>query len=144
MRTILLAVLATLGLGLLQPAAALERIAAPAGAAVYFIGLADGDVVPPQFVVRFGLRGLGVAPAGIDVRDTGHHHLLINLQELPPLNLPLPASEQVVHFGGGQTEAAITLAPGVYTLQLLLGDYRHVPHDPPVISELITITVEAP
>jgi hypothetical protein len=144
MRIILLVMLSALGFGQLQPAVALERIAAPAAASVYFIGLADGDVVPPEFVVRFGLRGLGVAPAGIDVPDTGHHHLLINLPELPPLNRPLPASEQVVHFGGGQTEAAITLAPGVYTLQLLLGDYRHVPHDPPVISELITITVEAP
>jgi len=144
MRSILLAMLSALGLGLLQPAIALERIAAPAGAAVYFIGLADGDVVPPEFVVRFGLRGLGVAPAGIDVRDTGHHHLLINLEQLPPLDSPLPASAQIMHFGGGQTEAVITLAPGVYTLQLLLGDYRHVPHDPPVISEAITITVEAP
>lgn len=115
---------------------------APDGAAVYFITPQDGDVVGPTFTVRFGLRGMGVAPAGVDQPHTGHHHLLIDLDEEVALNLPLPATDQVRHFGGGQTEAEVTLPPGSHTLQLMLGNYLHVPHDPPVRSETITVTVE--
>ena len=92
-------------------------------------------------LVQFGLLGMGVAPAGIDQLHTGHHHLLINVETMPALDAPLPATDQVVHFGKGQTEALIELLPGEHTLQLVLGDYLHRPHDPPLISETVTITV---
>jgi hypothetical protein len=123
---------------------ALERRPAPEGAEVYFIQPRDGDVLPPGPVkVKFGLRGMGVAPAGIDFKHTGHHHLLVDLDELPDFDRPIPADERHVHFGLGQTETTIELAPGTRTLQLLLGDWLHIPHDPPVLSERITITVTA-
>lgn len=115
---------------------------APEGAQVYFIGLEDGAKVPQTFTVKFGLSGMGVAPAGVNVDNTGHHHLLIDLEELPDLTKPLPANDNVRHFGKGQTETTITLAPGKHTLQLLLGNYVHVPHDEPVMSEKITVIVE--
>lgn len=112
-------------------------------AEVYFISPADGDVVPGTFTVRFGLKGMGVAPAGVDKEGTGHHHLLIDVADDEiPLDQPLPANEHFVHFGGGQTETSVTLTPGVHTLKLLLGNYLHVPHDPPVMSKTITVTVE--
>lgn len=117
------------------------RSPAPAGAAVYFIAPADGAVVDNPVEVKFGLRGMGVAPAGVDMENTGHHHLLIDLDAIPDPDLPLPATDQVVHFGKGQTETTLTLAPGQHTLQLVLGNHLHVPHDPPVASERITITV---
>ena len=127
---------------LAAPAAAeLPRQPAPEGAAVYFIAPADGAVVSSPVTVKFGLRGMGVAPAGLDHPHTGHHHLLIDAPEVD-MGLPLPKTEQIRHFGGGQTEAAVELAPGAHTLQLLLGDYLHIPHDPPVASETVTITVE--
>ena len=91
--------------------------------------------------VRFGLRGMGIAPAGIEMANTGHHHLLIDTGP-PPFNQPIPADANHVHFGKGQTEAVVTLAPGRHTLQLLLADHRHIPHDPPVMSKPITITVK--
>jgi hypothetical protein len=91
--------------------------------------------------VRFGLRGMGIAPAGIAMENTGHHHLLIDA-EPPPFNLPVPADANHVHFGKGQTEATVTLAPGRHRLQLLLADHLHVPHDPPVVSRPVTITVK--
>lgn len=97
---------------------------------------------PPDFTVKFGLVGMGIAPAGVDKDNTGHHHLLIDLAELPPLTEPLPATEQIKHFGGGQTETQISLAPGEHSLQLVLGNYTHVPHDNPVVSEPVTITVK--
>jgi hypothetical protein len=115
---------------------------APEGAEVYFITPRDGYVVSNPVTVRFGLVNMGVAPAGQAVTNTGHHHLLIDLDEPPPLDQPLPMNEQVVHFGGGQTETIIELAPGTHTLQLLVGDHAHIPHEPPVISPKITITVE--
>lgn len=109
---------------------------------LYFISPTDGDTVSGEFKLQFGLRGMGVAPAGVDADNTGHHHLLIDMDTLPPMDAPLPKSDQVRHFGGGQTETTLSLAPGKHTLQLLLGNFSHVPHDPPVMSERITITVE--
>lgn len=122
---------------------------APEGAAVYFVNLSDGDTVESPISVVFGLRGMGVAPAGIEADATGHHHILINrppLGEGPDgaeeMNMTLPADENHKHFGGGQTEASLELDPGMHTLQLVLADQDHVPHDPPVVSEVISITVE--
>ncbi|MFM8356297.1 MAG: DUF4399 domain-containing protein [Gammaproteobacteria bacterium] len=120
---------------------ALPRSPAPAGASLYFISPKAGAIVAPTFTVRFGLRGMGVAPAGIERDNTGHHHILIDVAELPPMDLPLPASENIVHFGAGQTETQLTLKPGTHTLQLVLGNHLHIPHDPPVVSDKITITV---
>lgn len=118
------------------------RTPAPEDAAVYIISPLDGATVSNPVTVRFGLSGMGVAPAGTDRNNTGHHHLLIDLAEVPALDKPLPADAQHVHFGGGQTETTIELAPGKHTLQLLLGDMTHVPHDPAVVSQKITITVQ--
>ena len=114
---------------------------APAGAEVYFISPADGDVVQGPVTVRFGLRNMGVAPAGVQVPDTGHHHLLVDA-DLPPAGQPIPNDERHRHFGKGQTETVLELAPGPHTLQLLLGDFAHVPHDPPIASKKISITVK--
>ena len=107
---------------------------------LYFIEPADGTEIRGPVKVVFGLRGMGVAPAGIQREGTGHHHLLIDT-ELPPLDQPVPADDQHRHFGGGQTETLLELAPGTHTLQLLLGDFAHRPHDPAVTSARITITV---
>ena len=127
----------------LSPALAGET-PAPEGAKVYFIGLEDGQTVSSPVTIRFGLSGMGVAPAGVDDKpNTGHHHLIINERiEGEELNEPIPADEQHVHFGGGQTETTIELPPGTHTLQLVLADWSHIPHDPPVMSERITITVK--
>jgi hypothetical protein len=121
--------------------AALPRTASPPGAEVYIISPKNGATVKSPVRVQFGLRGMGVAPAGIKFDNTGHHHLLIDSD--PPANLaaPLPASDKLLHFGKGQTETSVPLAPGKHTLQLLLGDQNHVPHDPPVISKKVTVTV---
>ncbi len=110
-------------------------------AEVYFLSPADGDVIEGEVLVQFGLKGMGVTAAGYDAPNTGHHHLLIDMHELPDLRLPLPRSEQLRHFGGGQTEAVIQLSPGTHTLQLVLGNYLHIPHDPAVVSNKITIEV---
>ena len=133
----------------LPPLAQAGDTRSPPGAASYFVNLADGDVVTSPLKVVFGLSGMGVAPAGIEVENTGHHHLLI---DRPPLgqgedgteefDSNLIADEHNVHFGKGQTETVIELAPGSHTLQLVLGDANHIPHDPPVMSAVITITVE--
>lgn len=109
---------------------------------MYIISPQDGEVVPKTFTVRFGLSNMGVAPAGVDFPNAGHHHLLIDVGELPDLTLPIPAGENHVHFGLGQTEAKVTLAPGEHRLQLLLGNHLHIPHDPPVMSEVITVVVK--
>lgn len=122
--------------------AATPRTPAPEGASVYFIEPANGASVAGPVNVRFGLKGMGVAPAGTDAPDTGHHHLLVDVAELPGLDAPLPATDNIRHFGKGQTETEISLPPGQHTLQLLLGDKNHVPHQPPVLSEKITITVQ--
>ena len=122
-------------------AADMPRQPAPEGAEAYIISPEDGATVSSPVTVVFGLRGMGVAPAGVQQANTGHHHLLIDTQA-PSLSMPLPATEQVVHFGAGQTETQIDLAPGEHTLQLILGDHLHIPHNPPVTSEVVTITVE--
>jgi len=118
-----------------------ERSPSPAGAEVYIISPKDGAKVSSPVVVQFGLKGMGIAPAGMKFDNTGHHHLLIDTDAPTDLTAPLPASDKVVHFGKGQTETKVTLTPGKHTLQLLLGDYSHVPHNPAVISKKITITV---
>ena len=115
---------------------------APADAKVYIISPQDGDTLAQTFTVLFGLSGMGVTPAGIDKEGTGHHHLLINVEELPDMSKPLPSSENVIHFGGGQTETEVTLPPGKHTLQLVMGNYLHIPHKNPVLSEKITVVVE--
>ena len=112
------------------------------GAEAYIQSPLDGDVVTAPFIVRFGLRGVGVAPAGVELPNTGHHHLLVDVTEMPSFDLPLPATDTVIHFGLGQTEAELDLEPGEHTLQLVLGDHLHTPHDPPVMSEVITVLVE--
>jgi hypothetical protein len=122
--------------------AEMPRTSAPADAAVYFIEPADGATVGQTFTVKFGLKGMGVAPAGVDVPQTGHHHLLIDLKQPPAMDQPLPMNDNVRHFGKGQTETELTLAPGKHTLQLLVGDKNHVPLDPPVISKTISVTVK--
>jgi hypothetical protein len=118
-----------------------HRTPAPEGAAVYFITPEDGARVTSPVLVRFGLSGMGVAPAGTQKEMTGHHHLLID-QELEDADSPIPADDTHRHFGGGQTETRVELAPGEHRLQLVLGDHNHVPHQPPVMSKVITITVE--
>lgn len=121
---------------------AIEPSPAPEGAEIYFVSPANGAHVSSKFTVRFGLRGMGIAPAGIDLPNTGHHHLLINPDPMPDLTLPLPTNDQIRHFGKGQTETDIELKPGAYTLQLLLGNHLHIPHQPPVMSGTITVNVE--
>ena len=118
-----------------------DRTPSPAGASVYIISPKDGAKVSSPFVVEFGLKGMGVAPAGVKIENTGHHHLLIDTDAPADLNAPLPSSDKVMHFGKGQTQTTLTLPPGKHTLQLLLGDNGHVPHNPPVISKKITVTV---
>ena len=114
---------------------------APADARVYIVSPSHGEVVSSPVKVVFGLSGMGVAPAGTQRDNTGHHHLLIDTA-VPDLGKPIPADDNHKHFGGGQTEVSIELAPGKHTLQLLLADFAHVPHNPPVISEQITVTVK--
>jgi uncharacterized protein DUF4399 len=119
-----------------------ERTPSPAGAEVYIISPKDGATVKSPVTVEFGLKGMGVAPAGVKFENTGHHHLLIDTDIPKDLNAPLPTSDNVRHFGKGQTEASIELKPGKHTLQLVLGDDKHTPHNPPVESKKITITVK--
>ncbi|GGF69127.1 protein of unknown function [Mameliella alba] len=126
-----------------------DGVPAPEGAKVYFINIADGDTVQSPVTVRFGLSGMGVAPAGIDKDNTGHHHILIDrapfgegAEDGEFANYGIPGDDNHRHFGGGQTEVMLGLDPGTHTLQLVLGDMNHIPHDPPVVSEQITITVE--
>jgi hypothetical protein len=119
------------------------RKPAPADARVYFVGLEDGSVLPQKATIHFGLVNMGVAPAGIDRPNTGHHHLLIDTK-LPPLDEPIPNDFNHLHFGAGQTEAIVTLSPGRHTLQLLLGDENHVPHNPPIMSKPIRVYVAKP
>jgi len=114
---------------------------APASAVAYIVAPANGEVVSNPVTVVFGLKGMGVAPAGVEHADTGHFHLLIDTG-LPPQGAPIPKDDQHLHFGGGQTQAILTLKPGKHTLQLLMGDANHLSFDPPVASPVITITVK--
>ena len=107
---------------------------------VYFINLEDGDELQTPFLVQFGLSGKGIAPAGVDIDNTGHHHLLINVDSID-YYLPIPSSSQHIHFGLGQTETELNLSPGKHQLQLILGDKYHVPHQPPLVSNKIQVTV---
>ena len=107
---------------------------------VYFINLKDGDKLKSPFLIQFGLSGKGIAPAGIDIDNTGHHHLLINVDEVN-YSMPIPSSKQHLHFGLGQTETILSLPPGRHKLQLILGDKYHVPHDPPLVSEIVEVNV---
>lgn len=120
---------------------ALPRSASAEGATVTILSPQNGDVISGPVTVVFGLEGMGIAPAGFDVENTGHHHLIIDA-ELPKMTLPIPGDDNHKHYGGGQTETSLDLAPGEHTLQLLLGNYLHIPHDPPVASDVITITVQ--
>lgn len=112
------------------------------GARVYFIEPHNGAELPLEFTVKFGLSGMGVAPSGVVKNNTGHHHLLIDLDVLPNLDASLPANKNIKHFGGGQTEVTLKLSAGEHSLQLLLGDQLHRPHNPVVVSEKITIIVK--
>jgi hypothetical protein len=125
-----------------QAATDLPITKAPAGVGVYFISPQDGATVPATFTVRFGLKGMGVAPAGVARENTGHHHLLIDVKQLPAAGQPIPNDAQHRHFGGGQTETTLTLPPGTHTLQLELGDASHVPFDLPLVSKRITVHVQ--
>jgi len=119
------------------------QTAAPANAMVYFINVKDGDTVKSPFKIQFGLSGMGVAPAGVEKPNTGHHHVLVDTTLTPEqAKQPIPADEHHLHFGGGQTETTVTLAPGRHTLQLVLGDWSHVPFNPPIVSPVITVEVK--
>jgi hypothetical protein len=124
-------------------AGAQPRASAPAGAKVYFIAPKNGAHVQSPVLVKFGLKGMTIAPAGTQADNTGHHHLLVDT-DLSALDLtaPLPATDKVLHFGKGQTETTLTLPPGKHTLELVFGDYRHMSFDPPLHSKKITITVQ--
>ena len=130
------AVLAATGL------AQLPKSTAPDNATVYFLSPKDGETVSSPVTVRFGLKGMGVAPAGINQANTGHHHLLVDMAKEPDFNAALPVTENIRHFGAGQTETELTLPPGKHTLQLVLGDHLHIPHEKPIVSTKITITVK--
>lgn len=115
---------------------------APEDASAYFITPQDGETVSSPVTVQFGLQGMGVAPSGVNRDNTGHHHLLVDVDSMPPMDEPIPSNEQFRHFGGGQTQTTLELESGEHELTLLLGDETHTPHTPPVKSETITITVE--
>jgi hypothetical protein len=120
---------------------ALDKSPTPEGAEVYIVSPANGETVTSPVRVVFGLSNMGVAPAGVNHEHTGHHHLIIDAP-LPDMNLPIPADDNYRHFGKGQTETVIELAPGKHTLQLLMGNFIHVPHADPVVSEVVEITVK--
>ncbi|WP_420011746.1 DUF4399 domain-containing protein [Tateyamaria sp.] len=128
-------------------AALAQDTPAPEGAAVYFVNLEDGATVSSPVTIIFGLEGMGVAPAGTEKENTGHHHLLLNRPPLGEgeegeLEYGLPADDNHIHFGGGQTQVTLDLPAGQHTMQLVMGDLNHVPHIDPVTSDVITITVE--
>jgi hypothetical protein len=113
----------------------------PAGAEAYFIAPKDGETVTSPVTVKFGLKGMGIAPAGITMENTGHHHLVVD-GDAPPAGTPVPTDPTHIHYGKGQTEASVELKPGKHTLLLVLGDFAHAPHNPPVVSKKITVTVK--
>jgi hypothetical protein len=124
-------------------AVAADRLAPPAGAEVYFIEPHEGAKVHSPVTVKFGLKGMGIAPAGIKFDNTGHHHLLVDMDVREvQLDAPMPATDKLLHFGKGQTETSLALPPGKHTLQLVFADYLHQSFDPPLVSKKITIIVE--
>jgi hypothetical protein len=137
-----LALATALSLVSASAALAADRTPSPAGAEVYIVSPKDGAKVKGPVTVVFGLKGMGIAPAGVKFDNSGHHHLLIDTDSPTDLSLPLPADDHNVHFGKGQTETTLTLSPGKHTLQLVFADYLHTPHVPAVISKKITIQVE--
>jgi hypothetical protein len=136
--------LTALSLSLLATfALAADRVAAPAGAEVYFISPHNGDKITGPITVRFGLKGLGIAPAGVKFDNTGHHHLLVDTDvSALQLDAPVPATDKILHFGKGQTETTLNLPAGTHTLQLVFADYLHQTFEPVLKSEKITITVK--
>lgn len=131
-----------LSIALTTSVMAVERSPSTDNATAYIISPVNGETVSNPVTVIFGLKNMGVAPAGIKKPHTGHHHLLINAGQIPEINQPIPSDDHHQHFGKGQTEVSLTLPLGKNTLQLMLGDHFHIPHNPPVISKKITITVE--
>jgi Domain of unknown function (DUF4399) len=123
-------------------AQAADRTPSPKGAKVFIISPKNGETVTSPVTVKFGIKGMTLAPAGTKQENSGHHHLLIDTGPPADLSQPLPATDKIVHFGKAQTETTVTLPPGKHTLQLLLGDQNHIPHNPPVLSKKITITVK--
>jgi len=121
---------------------ALPVTKSPAGAEVYIISPKDGATVGQEVTVSFGLKGMGVAPAGTKKEGTGHHHLLVDVQDLPPAGQPIAKDENHIHFGNGQTETTLKLKPGTHTLQLELADENHIPFDPAMVSKKITVHVK--
>jgi len=121
--------------------AVMPRTASPEGASVFFISPADGDTVASPVSIEFGIEGMSVVKAGDKQPHSGHHHLLVDT-DLPDFGLPIPADEHHIHFGDGSTSTEITLEPGTHTLRMLLGDHLHIPHDSPIMSDPITITVK--
>ncbi len=120
-----------------------ERLPAPEGAYAYIISPAHGETVSNPVTIRFGLAGMGIAPAGVDIDGTGHHHLLINIDPAEyDFSVGVPADDSHIHFGGGQSETTLDLPPGTHTIWTLVADHLHLPHEPPVMSQPITITVE--
>ncbi len=141
--TTMAAVTALLMTGVMSTSAMAGDTPAPEGAAVYFIGLEDGATLSNPVTIRFGLKNLGVAPAGVEKPKTGHHHLIINEAiEGEELNEAIPADDNHIHFGGGQTETTLELPSGTHTLQLVVADHNHIPHSPPIMSERIQVTVK--
>jgi hypothetical protein len=126
---------------LLLPTAVAARTAAPKDAYLYIIWPTDGTHVKGAFWCRFGLRDMGVTHAGDATPNTGHHHLLIDVDETLDVNVPIPSDKKHLHYGAGQTEARLDLPPGPHTLQLVLGDTEHIPFDPPVVSKKVRIVV---
>ncbi|MGF0240391.1 DUF4399 domain-containing protein [Rhodococcus sp. IEGM1300] len=130
--------------GVLLSASMLATAATPApkGAEVFIVSPADGATVSQEFLVKFGVKDVALAPAGDVTKNTGHHHLLIDVDKLPAAGAPIPLDANHIHFGKAQTEATIKLAPGKHTLQLELGDSGHMPFDPPIVSKKITVNVQ--
>lgn len=137
-----LALASTAAAAIAADAPGLPVTKSPAGAEVYIISPKDGASVGQEFTVSFGLKGMGVAPAGVKKEGTGHHHLLIDVKDLPAAGQPIPKDETHVHFGNGQTETTVKLTPGTHTLQLELADENHIPFDPAVVSKKITVHVK--
>lgn len=142
----LTSVIAGLALSLtaLNPSLAADsKSPAPNDASVYFISPNEKEVLTSPVTIRFGLKRMGIAPAGINFPSTGHHHLLINREVPVDFEKPLPSTSKTLHFGKGQTEVSLELPPGKHRLQLLLGDHLHRPHDPPILSEPLLITIRS-